>query len=95
MGPATDTLVLGGAGTGSFNVGAIGPGLQYQSFEIFLKEGGSLWTLTGTTAAVTPWTINQGTLAVAADNNLGTARAASPSAAAPCSTWRASPRTGR
>ena len=70
-GPGTDTLVLGGAGTGSFNVGAIGPGLQYQSFEIFLKEGGSLWTLTGTTAAVTPWTINQGTLAISSDANLG------------------------
>ena len=70
-GPGTDTLVLGGEGTGSFNVGAIGPGLQYQSFEIFLKEGGSHWTLTGTTAAVTPWTINQGTLAISSDANLG------------------------
>ena len=70
-GPGTDTLVLGGEGTGSFNVGAIGLGLQYQSFEIFLKEGGSHWTLTGTTAAVTPWTINQGTLAISSDANLG------------------------
>ena len=69
-GPGTDTLVLGGEGTGSFNVGAIGLGLQYQSFEIFLKEGGSHWTLTGTTAAVTPWTINQGTLAISSDANL-------------------------
>ena len=67
-GPGTDTLVLGGEGTGSLDVGAIGPGLQYQSFEIFrLKEGGSHWTLTGTTAAVTPWTINQGTLAISSD----------------------------
>jgi autotransporter-associated beta strand protein len=70
-GPGTDTLVLGGEGTGSFNVGAIGPSLQYQRFEIFLKEGGSHWTLTGTTAAVTPWTINQGTLAISSDANLG------------------------
>ena len=94
-GPGTDTLVLGGEGSGSFNVGAIGPGLQYQSFEVFQKEGGSHWTLTGTTAAVTPWTINQGTLAVSADNNLGAPRAASPSAAARCSPWRASPRIAR
>ena len=70
-GPGTDTLVLGGEGTGSFDVGTIGPGLQYQGFEIFLKEGGSHWTLTGTTAAVTPWTINQGTLAISSDANLG------------------------
>ena len=95
-GPGTDTLVLGGEGSGSFNVGAIGPGLQYQSFEVFLKEGGSLWPLTGTTAAATPWTINQGTLAISSDAEIlgAPSGAASPSAAARCRRSQASPAVG-
>ena len=66
-----DTLQLGGSGSGAFNVGLIGSSQQYRGFESFRKVGDSAWTLTGTTAAVTPWTINQGTLSISSDTNLG------------------------
>ena len=66
-----DTLRLGGAAGSSFNVAEIGPGAQYRGFGIFEKTGSSTWTLTGTTAAVTPWRINGGTLAISSDSNLG------------------------
>ncbi len=36
-----------------------------------MKTGTSTWTLTGTTAQVTPWSLNQGTLSVSSDANLG------------------------
>jgi autotransporter-associated beta strand protein len=68
-----DTLALGGTTNATFDVSQIGPTAQYQGFGIYEKTGTSTWTLTGTTAAVTPWTINQGTLAVSADSNLGSA----------------------
>ena len=70
---SADTLALGGSANASFNVSQIGPAAQYQGFGVFLKTGSSTWTLTGSTTAVTPWTIDQGTLAVSADNNLGAA----------------------
>ncbi|HLW92748.1 MAG TPA: autotransporter-associated beta strand repeat-containing protein, partial [Roseiarcus sp.] len=70
-GAATDALQLGGVGAATFDVSAIGPSAQYQGFDIFNKVGASTWTLTGTTASVTPWTINQGVLAVSSDGNRG------------------------
>jgi autotransporter-associated beta strand protein len=66
-----DTLALGGSANASFDVSQIG--VQYLGFGIFVKTGSSTWTLTNTTTAVTPWTINQGTLAVSSDGNLGNA----------------------
>jgi len=66
-----DTLRLGGTANASFDVSQIGASAQYQGFGNFQKTGTSTWTLTGTTTAVTPWTINQGTLTVSADGNLG------------------------
>jgi outer membrane autotransporter protein len=68
-----DTLKLGGATSDSFDVSQIGAGVQYQGFGIYEKTGTSTWTLTGTTTAVTPWTISAGTLAISADDNLGAA----------------------
>ncbi|MBV9457255.1 MAG: autotransporter domain-containing protein [Bradyrhizobium sp.] len=68
-GTGNDTFRLGGATDSSFAVSGIGT--QYAGFNSFVKTGTSTWTLTGTTGAVTPWTINQGTLAISADNNLG------------------------
>jgi len=59
---AADTLALGGATNGSFNVGQIGA--QYQNFGLFQKTGASAWTLTGTNAAALPWTVSGGTLQV-------------------------------
>ena len=70
---SADTLALGGSTNASFNVSQIGAAAQYQGFGVFLKTGSSTWTLTGSTTAVTPWMINQGTLVVSADNNLGAA----------------------
>jgi autotransporter-associated beta strand protein len=68
---SADTLRLGGAAGSSFNVAEIGPGAQYRGFGIFEKTGSSTWTLTSTTAAITPWSINGGTLAISSDGNLG------------------------
>ena len=70
---ANDTLALGGTADSTFDASQIGASAQYQSFGVFHKNGTSTWTLTGTTAAVTPWTINAGTLAVSQDANLGDA----------------------
>ena len=63
-GPGTDTLVLGGEGEASFDVGAIGAGLQYQSFETFLKEDESHWILTGSNTSITDWAVTGGVLSV-------------------------------
>jgi outer membrane autotransporter protein len=72
-GGTDDTLALGGTANGSFAVGSIGATQQYQGFESFEKTGSGTWTLTGTTSAVTSWTISQGTLSVSSDANLGAA----------------------
>lgn len=73
---AADTLRLGGAANATFGVSDIGAVAQYRGFGGFEKTGGSTWTLTGTTTAVTPWAINAGTLAVSSDGNLGAAAGA-------------------
>ena len=73
VGTGSDTLRLSGTTSSSFNVANIGAAAQYQGFSSFVKTGTSTWTLTGTTTAVTPWSINQGTLAVSSDGNLGAA----------------------
>jgi outer membrane autotransporter protein len=70
VGTNTDAFQLGGTGSDSFNVGRIGPAQQYQGFATFAKVGDSTWTLTGTTALVLPWTVQQGTLNVAAGASL-------------------------
>jgi uncharacterized protein with beta-barrel porin domain len=64
VGIGSDIFQLGGVGTGSFNVSAIGPAAQYQGFSTFNKIGTSIWTLTGTNTAALPWTISGGTLSV-------------------------------
>ena len=68
---AADTLKLGGQTDASFDVSAIGPGVQYQGFGFYEKTGASTWTLTGTTASVTPWTLSGGALQISSDSNLG------------------------
>ncbi|WP_245288127.1 autotransporter domain-containing protein [Bradyrhizobium sp. Ec3.3] len=73
VGTGTDTFRLGGSTDSTFDVSGIGSTAQYQAFSSFVKTGGSTWTLTGTTTATTPWSINQGTLAVSSDDNLGAA----------------------
>lgn len=68
---AADTFALGGKADGSFDVAAIGPEAQYHGFGVFRKVDEGSWTLGGSTAAVTPWTIDQGTLSIASDASLG------------------------
>jgi autotransporter-associated beta strand protein len=66
---ALDSLVFGGdiSPTAPFDVSSG----QFQGFGSFEKTGLSTWTLTGTTSADTPWTIESGVLAVTSDSNLG------------------------
>jgi fibronectin-binding autotransporter adhesin len=66
-----DTLALGGAADATFDVASIGDAAKYSGFGNFRKVDQSTWTLNGATAAVTPWTIDQGTLSIAADASLG------------------------
>ncbi|MDB5843859.1 MAG: outer rane autotransporter barrel domain protein [Polaromonas sp.] len=68
---AADTLALGGATNSAFDVAAIGPDAQYSGFGQFGKTGAGTWTLTGFNTAITPWTVNAGTLAIASDASLG------------------------
>ena len=66
-----DTLALGGSDGQSFDVGAIGAGAQYRGFGHYQKSGSGTAVLTGSTNAVTPWTITAGTLSAASDAALG------------------------
>jgi autotransporter-associated beta strand protein len=68
---SADSLRLGGSTNGTLSVSDIGSGSQYRGFGLFEKSGTSTWTLTGSTTAATPWSINGGTLSISADNNLG------------------------
>ncbi|MBN3855074.1 autotransporter outer membrane beta-barrel domain-containing protein [Paraburkholderia sp. Ac-20340] len=70
---AADTFKLGGSTNSSFDVSQIGSSAQYQGFGVFEKVGTSTWTLTGTTSAVTPWTMSEGILQISDDANLGDA----------------------
>ncbi|MBS0426881.1 MAG: autotransporter-associated beta strand repeat-containing protein, partial [Proteobacteria bacterium] len=64
-----NALRLGGTANASFDVSTIGT--LYQGFNRYSKVNTSTWTLTGTTAAVTPWTVSGGTLSIANDASLG------------------------
>ncbi|TWT12653.1 autotransporter domain-containing protein [Reyranella sp. CPCC 100927] len=58
----TDTLRLGGTGTDTFDVSAVGA--QYQNFDRFEKTGTGTWILTGNGTVATPWQIQAGTLQI-------------------------------
>ncbi|EJJ27639.1 autotransporter family protein [Rhizobium sp. CF142] len=60
----SDTLRLGGTGSDTFDVSAIGAAAQYRNFDTFEKTGTSTWLLTGIGTAATDWTIYDGTLLV-------------------------------
>ncbi|GAB2575428.1 autotransporter-associated beta strand repeat-containing protein [Dyella jejuensis] len=64
-----NVLSLGGSTSASFGVAAIGA--QFTGFDSYLKSGSSTWTLTGTIALVTPWTISAGVLSISSDSALG------------------------
>ena len=59
---------FGGSGGDTIDPGSvIGPGMQFQGFSAFEKTGSGTWTLTGNPPGqASPWTISQGTLAIAA-----------------------------
>jgi outer membrane autotransporter protein len=55
-------LRLGGAANSAFNASALGT--QYLGFASVEKSGASAWTVTGSTNAPAPWSIDQGALIV-------------------------------
>ena len=61
---SNDTLRLGGIGSDSFDVSAIGPAAQYRNFDTFEKTGTGTWLLTGVGTTATDWTIYDGTLLI-------------------------------
>ena len=69
VGDGNDLFRLSGTNNGSFDVGQFGS--TYQGFSSFAKIGTSVFTLTGTTTPLTPWTITAGTLAITSDAALG------------------------
>lgn len=62
--PTTDVLRLGGTGSDTFDVSAIGAAAQYRNFDTFEKTGTSTWLLTGVGTTATDWTIYDGTLLI-------------------------------
>lgn len=60
-----DTLNLSGSGNGSFALS------KASNIEAFQKTGSGTWTLIGTTASVTPWTVSGGTLSISDGASLG------------------------
>ncbi|HEX7348789.1 MAG TPA: autotransporter-associated beta strand repeat-containing protein [Rhodanobacteraceae bacterium] len=71
-GDAADTLELGGtSGSGTFDVSNLTGSGALDGFNAAEKSGGSIWTLTGTTASTMDWSLAGGTLKVSADGNLG------------------------
>ncbi len=67
----TNALILGGTVNDSFDTSTIGS--QYLGFSAYRKTGNGTWALTGSTSAVTPWTIDAGTLSISAAGSLGAA----------------------
>ncbi len=65
----TNTLALGGAADSSFLASNIGS--QFTGFQNFEKTGSSTWQLSGSTTALTPWSILGGTLEISSDEALG------------------------
>lgn len=76
-GGTNNAFVLGGGIGDSFSVSRLqatatpGSTDQYVGFTAFEKTGAGTWVLSGSTAAVTPWTVTQGTLSVSSDASLG------------------------
>jgi uncharacterized protein with beta-barrel porin domain len=62
LGTGTQLFQLGGTGTGTFDLGLIGPARQYDGFGTFNKVDSSTWTLTGN--GNQDWTVLGGALRV-------------------------------
>ena len=74
-GGANELKLLGG-GTGTLAVSTV------TNVQTFTKMDSGTWTLTGTTTAVTPWTVSGGVLSISNDANLGNSTVLGASAAA-------------
>ncbi|MGA8816379.1 MAG: autotransporter-associated beta strand repeat-containing protein, partial [Xanthobacteraceae bacterium] len=59
LGSGSDTFQLGGAGSGSFDLGTLGT--QYTGFSAYNVVSGT-WTVSGTFTQFAPWTVEGGTL---------------------------------
>ncbi len=68
---AADTLRLGGSTNATFDTSQIGAAARFRTFGVFEKTGTGTWTLTNAPGVATPWTISQGTLALANGASLG------------------------
>ncbi|TCT02640.1 autotransporter-associated beta strand repeat-containing protein [Aquabacter spiritensis] len=67
-------LTLGGSGSGSFDISKVSTTAQYRGFDkTFKKIGDSTWTLTGTQAQDTGWSVEAGTLKVSGGNAISNA----------------------
>ncbi len=64
-----DILALGGTTNDSFDVSQIGS--TFIGFGAYAKRDSNVWTLTGTSTGVTPWSVDAGVLAVSQDASLG------------------------
>ncbi|RZL63507.1 MAG: autotransporter outer membrane beta-barrel domain-containing protein [Variovorax sp.] len=67
----TNTLQLGGSQNFAFDTGLIGSNGTFRNFQQYEKTDPNTVVLTGSTTAVTPWTVSAGTLSIAEDANLG------------------------
>ncbi|MBP0596206.1 autotransporter domain-containing protein [Paraburkholderia sp. LEh10] len=59
-----NTLILGGATAGAFDLSAIGPNAQYRNFDTLMKQDLGNWTLTGANSVNEAWQIAGGSLTV-------------------------------
>lgn len=77
-----NALALGGADNQTFNLASLvdadDPNAAtnglFRGFDIFKKIGASTWTVSGTQGAKSPWSIEEGTLALGGDANLENSR---------------------
>src|SRR5471030_2916590 len=56
----TNTLMLGGASPGRFDISSLGASGQYRGFDILQKNDSGTWTLTGTNGAAQTWLVSGG-----------------------------------
>jgi uncharacterized protein with beta-barrel porin domain len=56
----TNTLILGGASSGRFDMSSLGATEQYRGFDILQKNDPGVWTLTGTNGAAQTWLVSGG-----------------------------------
>jgi len=61
----TNTLMLGGASPGRFDISSLGASGQYRGFDILQKNDSGTWTLTGTNGAAQTWLVSGGGVAMA------------------------------